>query len=45
MESFDFLKPAVSLNNIGYPPILTALSIISLVVPGISETIAAGRLP
>jgi hypothetical protein len=33
----------VSLSNTGYPPMLTADSTISRVVPAISDTMAAGR--
>ena len=43
MISSDSLKPAVSLSNTGYPPMLTADSTISRVVPAISDTMAAGR--
>jgi hypothetical protein len=45
IRSVDFLKPAVSLSIIGYPAIFNPVSIISLVVPGIGETMAKLRLP
>ena len=35
-----FLKPAVSINLTIFPPIVMVSSIISLVVPGISEIMA-----
>lgn len=39
------LRPAVSLSNTGYPPILTWVSMTSRVVPAISVTMAAGLRP